>query len=58
MGCTIGLQQVFVPRNGYIGHVVQVVCNALYFGFDGGHELIGLVLIIFKDALHFYFEQP
>ena len=43
----VGLAQVFVPRNGHVGHVVQVVFNALYFGLNGGHELIGLILIKF-----------
>ena len=35
----------------------QVVVDAFHLGLDLGHELVGLVLVVFQDALHLDLEQ-
>ncbi len=49
--------EIFKPVDGDIGHVGEVV---LYFGqfrLDFQQQVIGLILIIFKDSLHLDFQE-
>ena len=52
----LGLE-IFKPVDGDISHVGEVVLYLSQFGFDFQQEVVGLVLIIFQDALHFDFKE-
>ncbi len=48
----VGVLEMLEPGDGDISHVSQVMVDAFDLGFNLCHELVGLVLIIFQDALH------
>ena len=46
------------PFDGDIGHMGEIVDDALDFLLDVGHQLVGLVLVELQNALHLDFQEP
>ncbi len=53
----VGVLEVLEPCDGHVGHVVEVVLDALNLRLDLNHELVGFRFVVFQDALHLDFEQ-
>ncbi len=53
----IGLLEMLKPSDCHIGHMSQIMLNAFDVGFHLCHELVGLILIIFKDTLHLDLQE-
>ena len=57
MGGGIFLADEVEPVARHLDHVAQVGVNAGYLVLDAGDELVGFVLVEFKDAGHLDFHQ-
>ena len=51
------LAQKLEPVYRHVGHVRKVVLYLSQLSLDARYQLVSLILIIFKYALHLYLEQ-
>ena len=57
MFVTVFLQDIGIPTDGHLREVCQILFQYSQLITDARHEFVGLILIIFEDALHLDFQQ-